>query len=1034
MCSDDDEGDGADAWGRLAAEASADLQRAAAGAAPVSGRESCRDVFVGSPAPHTVGDAAVLSADAAASTLPNGSSAAAQACGAAGTASYAAATAAPAAGRVVDVVGDAFAVLRSVRGTWRAGPRRVALVHCVSADLAASRGFAKAVRERGWLKGLPAPRPFRYTPWVLRTAAGDGGASVFHLVTKSRCHDKPSMQSMVDALQALAALLRSEGGDWALVMPRIGCGLDRLTWAGPNGVRAAVQRELGASTAAIMTVTAADQEQPAEALVESLRAAVYDAQVRSGRGPVAARQALAYTAGGLARTLRVLRRRAAAPAERFPWREEPRPAGPVEPVSGTIARWAGDEEVGAALLAEPPPPPEPPPPEPEMEGEAGGEPAQPLPRSTAWWHAERRRQEASPFVAGTVRTVSLRWRDDRPRATQEGHWLVWGRCLRLSDLKPEERPTLLRLLAKDLRSGAIVACAPGDVDVLTPIAIVYHPVTGKARLIHDLRAINARLDVSTARMARVIDALERGAWCAKFDIAQAFRHVGVDAADQRTLAFRVEGVVFRWTALPFGSCQSPEFFANALAAAMPDSDAIVYVDDILIVAHTKEALDAAMVRLLTQLRGGGWRIALEKCFPYACRTCPFLGLVVNLRDQSVRISVAKAQRLRDLCRAALRRQTIGLRDIQRIGGLLAFFGVALPHVGLARRAIDDAAAECERLPGRTVGMKGRLRQELEFWSRRSDRLPAESRIRGGNGVACVATDAAGLPSLGYGGIVWLGESDTPPLEELLGPASRFEARAAQPPDTHGAARTFFGTLPDAMASESSTVLEVEALRVVLRRAIAARVPVAGRTLLWFCDSTAAVGAVSKWRSPSTALVTTLHALYDLCSQLQCSIAPRWVARDLGWQPAVDALSKRSRIPAQAEWSAPRTLFRAVQRRAGWAVGTDLFASGPNAMVSDYATRFPEARGWTDAFSRSWTGLRAWAFPPFSAAAAALRHLCRARDARLLMLVPRETAVPARLRVVDRYPLPPTRLIAVDGALAPRACPHPLDVLEVHSPT
>ena len=777
-------------------------------------------------------------------------------------------------------------------------------------------------------------------------------------------------------------------------------------------------------------------ELPTSELRARLRAAIDRAHVRAGRLSDADKAVAETLAVMTARAVRRARMQAAQPAARFPWRHVVRQqeAPTVEPVVA-LTQVCGDAEHAKRLLEEPALPDRPPSPEAEAEGEDGAAPP-PLPQSSAWWQEERARQATKAFEAGVQGDVGLRFKEGERPIPPPGVYFRWGQVLRTEGMSTDARMDLARLLAKDLRSGAISLVADSEVDCVTPVFIVYHPVTLKARLVHDLRAVNARLVAASAHLPRVTEALAGLPYAAKLDLAQAFRHVGVRPEDRRVMAFQINDLTFRWNALPFGSGQSPALFAAALADCLRKLPAsmkvVVYVDDILVLGETREQLDANFLALCKTLRGGGWTVALEKCYPYAHSKIPFLGLLVKLGPgtQHLLVSKAKATRLRDLCTFALGLVSVSLRDLQRISGLLAFFGLAAPEARLGRKGIDAAAAEAERLPGRTVGVKGALRADLELWKEQAVYLPTLPPMPvGDESEVIVCTDAAGLPSLGFGGIVWAANTAAPDIDAVLGSPSDYKKRFRADVKS-GAARVFSGPLPDASASLSSAALEVQAFRKVLGLRHG-RSSLKGATIRWYCDSMSAVMSVSAWRSKSPGLARELRLLLDDCRRMGCRVVPHWVARDLGWQPIADALSKMQWRRNSAEWFVSREWFGKLSAQAGWRPTRDLFAAPGNNVADAYCTEFPTPGAWTNAFGMSWSGSRAWAFPPFSAADAMFRHLCRASNARMLTIVPSVARVPPRLRVVSRRPVPSDlRLRDPEGQEAWGPCPTPLDIVDV----
>lgn len=105
-------------------------------------------------------------------------------------------------------------------------PQGYYLAHCISADFALGAGIAKVFDSVYNMRFKLFRHYDNYTY--------DGGDSlmignVFNLVTKDKCWHKPTYDSMREALEMM-----KEEMDFLditkLAMPKIGCGLDKLSW------------------------------------------------------------------------------------------------------------------------------------------------------------------------------------------------------------------------------------------------------------------------------------------------------------------------------------------------------------------------------------------------------------------------------------------------------------------------------------------------------------------------------------------------------------------------------------------------------------------------------------------------------------------------------------------------------------------------------------------------------------------------------------------------------------------------------------
>jgi hypothetical protein len=372
------------------------------------------------------------------------------------------------------------------------------------------------------------------------------------------------------------------------------------------------------------------------------------------------------------------------------------------------------------------------------------------------------------------------------------------------------------------------------------------------------------------------------------------------------------------------------------------------------------------------------------------------------------VSVAKAEKLRALCAAMLALRTVSLRNLQRVGGLLAFLATAATDATFCRRGINLATAEAERLPGRTVGVKGLLHDDLRFWLREAVHLPNRTPVVVGAVATSICTDAAGAPLRGFGAVVWPGTAVTPDIDLAL------NDRVDRTGDRFLA---LFGPLLQ-MTAESSTALETEALRLTIRRLLRLRPAwVVGRTIHWYSDSQSAVAALCRWRARSTGLLQVMHNLFVLLRRHNIVVVPHWVSRALQWMPVADWLSRLWWRRAAAEWSIPQHVVIEVVRWAGWQPVIDLFAVAGNQQFVDFATRFPTPGARCNAFAAPWVGLRAWAFPPFSQLTQVWRHWAGATDSRLLLVLPATTSVPEGVQVFGSYPLPHVPLVGPRGDTA-----------------
>lgn len=105
-------------------------------------------------------------------------------------------------------------------------PQGYYLAHCISADFALGAGIAKTF-----------DKVYNMRFKLFRDYDGyeyDGGDAllvdnVFNLVTKPKCYHKPTYESLRESLEVMKHIMEVSAIT-KLAIPKLGCGLDRLSW------------------------------------------------------------------------------------------------------------------------------------------------------------------------------------------------------------------------------------------------------------------------------------------------------------------------------------------------------------------------------------------------------------------------------------------------------------------------------------------------------------------------------------------------------------------------------------------------------------------------------------------------------------------------------------------------------------------------------------------------------------------------------------------------------------------------------------
>lgn len=100
--------------------------------------------------------------------------------------------------------------------------------HCISRDYALGAGIAVEFNKRYNMREALL-KLAKDSPKTLKEKCIEID-NVFNLITKEKYWQKPTYKSLEDSLIEMREKISKNGNIKRLVMPKIGCGLDRLSW------------------------------------------------------------------------------------------------------------------------------------------------------------------------------------------------------------------------------------------------------------------------------------------------------------------------------------------------------------------------------------------------------------------------------------------------------------------------------------------------------------------------------------------------------------------------------------------------------------------------------------------------------------------------------------------------------------------------------------------------------------------------------------------------------------------------------------
>jgi hypothetical protein len=425
-------------------------------------------------------------------------------------------------------------------------------------------------------------------------------------------------------------------------------------------------------------------------------------------------------------------------------------------------------------------------------------------------------------------------------------------------------------VAEELRLGHILdvtelyeACA--DLSLLvSPLAVVFHPRTGKPRLVVDGSfgrgsAVNDFVDptrlphVRLQRPSDLADTIvgmqqERAhdpVLLQNYDLAHAYKSMPVRAEDWWQIGLAWRGRVYWWIVCPFGHRAS----GNALCAATSLVTAHMrrehgvrshaYVDDLGTAMFASEAatVDGQVADTCTFFGFERSEEKLTKAGPPAA-VKDWVGFTFDTELRQLRVPADKLQRISSSITAALAAGAMSPRAAHSLWSQLLHLGLAIPALApftatLRRWVNASGGTRCSR----TQQLDADVSEDLAFWLSVVHRyngvhlLPAAALPP----TATVLTDAS---SFGYGGIV---------VETNRHIAGAWAPTPSSPAFAGGAADAHINFLEGAAA----LALVRDAARCGHRR------------IHVLSDNTSAVAAIHRMRSASPHLLPVQRALAHL---------------------------------------------------------------------------------------------------------------------------------------------------------------------------
>lgn len=589
----------------------------------------------------------------------------------------------------------------------------------------------------------------------------------------------------------------------------------------------------------------------------------------------------------------------------------------------------------------------------------------------------------------------LPWKGGRAPPMQEV-WVPRARQHR----SPEDLAKSREEVRTQAARGTIEPQPPDEPHLLCPFFTVPKRDPGERRSVFDGRGPNEFMERQFLRMETLAWALKLlfpRAFLASVDVGDAFHSVPLHPDDRPYMAFCIreeDGTTSTWRycTLPMGASPSPAYFARMLKVALRDIRAegivlVIYCDDILIIAPSRELALAWTRRVIEELQRHGFWVKLSKSALVPAHQCLFLGFVIDTASMTVHLPLQKQKDARKLVRRWLSRRIISGRDLARLVGILMSLSPAVLYGRAHTRALEALLKPVSRRCrySARVQLTQAARDDLQWWLKTLKARVARPIMVNTIPDLEVELDAS---SLGRGAhIPRIGLYIRKPYHGTVGKCLTSNFREL---------------------SGVSMVLEELENKVGFHQLLPGRRSRMPLHLRFHLDNTTAEAYINNEGGRWPALNRLALEAWSRAERAGVIISASYLKGEFQWMADPTSRLRAQRHDYQLIPDVREKIFARMGRPT-----LDLFATAESAVVERFVSWMPHPKAtFVDAMSLKWGSLQGllYAFPPIGMVTSVLMKLIRDRVEELVLITPAWEAAPwwpLLTRVtLDRMTLPP----------------------------
>ena len=448
--------------------------------------------------------------------------------------------------------------------------------------------------------------------------------------------------------------------------------------------------------------------------------------------------------------------------------------------------------------------------------------------------------------------------------------------------------------------------------------------------------------------------LKKGDWICKLDLKDAYFSVPLGTRSRKLVRFKWKGKLYEFLCLAFGLGPAPRIFTKLMKVPISllrrlGIRLVIYLDDLLIVASSKEEMEQARDTVLFLFHHLGLTINLKKSVLTPSQRLEFLGIIVDSLTMTFSLSQKKIKKLILLCREAQTHPNMTLRDLCSLIGKLRSTAAAVTPAPLQVRYLQQSCIAAQT-NGRhyeyiiTLSQEGKT--ELRWWIENLELLQG-SPIHFPPPEMVICSDAAKTGA--WGAVCHLGSTG--------------------------------GQWSDTEKGFDINIQELLAAELAIKTFTKHHKP---SSIHMRIDNTSALSYIVKMGG------TKNHLMLDISKRIwhylllhKITITAEWIPSHLN--TIADWESRN--VSDSAEWKLCPKVFQSICQVRGQP-DLDLFASRISHQVSRYFSwkADPDCMA-VDAFRQNWNQGFPYAFPPFCLITRVLRKVATQMVPNMILITP-----------------------------------------------